>query len=258
MKKNQNGFTLLPVLAIIVVVAVAGVSLFVVQRSNNALERKANEPETISNLEPLSGDLLSPEKIKELAAAESPNVEINGIELEREHGEALFKVKFANGNVVFFNAQSGAKVNRSGSSTKDVNEGTIPVGFKTTIDFTKARDLAKAQKPGGTVRKIHLQMENGKVVYSVRFTDNARIDIDATTGAVVRNDPAHGNSSTAPNNSDSTSSNSGTETSGGTSTSSSSGGTSNDDPATHDATNDSTSGSGSGSSGGGHGTDDPR
>lgn len=258
MKKNQNGFALLPVLAVVVVVAVAGVSLFVVQRSNNTLEREANEPETISNLEPLSGDLLSPEKIKELAAAESPNVEINGIELEREHGEALFKVKFANGSVVFFNAQSGAKVNRSASSTKDVNEGTIPAAFKPAIDFTKARDLAKAQKPGGTVRKIHLQMENGKVVYSVRFTDNARIDIDATTGAVVRNDPAHGNSSTAPNNGG-TETNDDKPTSGSTSTSGS-GGTSSDDPATHDTTDASISGSnsGSGSSGGGHGTDDPR
>ncbi len=264
MRKNQKGFVLLPLLAVVVVVAVAGVSLFVVQRSNDKFQKAADEPESISNLEPLADNLLSPEKIKVLAAAEVPNVEINGIELEKEHDQTLFKVKYANGTVVLFNAQTGAKVNRSSGSNNDNGQGTIPAGFTTTLDFTKARELAKAQKPDGTIRKIHLQMENGKVVFSVRFTDNARIDVDANSGAIVRNDPGKGKSSTAPNNSNSGTSNSSTNSgsstgtsNSGTSGSNSSGSSSNDDPATHDVNDDSSGHNrGSGSSGGGSSTDD--
>jgi uncharacterized membrane protein YkoI len=79
--------------------------------------------------------------------------------------------------------------------------------------------------PGKDVSKIELETEDGVLVYSVRFSDNSRVDVHAKTAAVVHAKAAQAKSESS---SSSTSSSSG---SGSSRTS-----------------------TGSGSSGGGHGT----
>lgn len=199
-KQNLSAIRKVPLIAAAAVIVIAGVAIYAVQQNDKPVSRESAEAEEIANLEPISGELLTPERVKELAATESPNVEINGIELEREDNAVIYKVKLANGTVIYFDAKSGNKVNRSANNANEVTAGSLPAGFTTVIDFNAARDMATTLKPDGTIRKIHLQMEDGIVVYSIRFSDNARIDINAADGSVVRNDPAPGQSGTAPNN----------------------------------------------------------
>jgi len=62
----------------------------------------------------------------------------------------------------------------------------VPTAFVPAISAEKAKLLALVALPGKTVVKIELHLEEGKIVWSVGFSDKKRVDIDATTGAVVR------------------------------------------------------------------------
>lgn len=61
----------------------------------------------------------------------------------------------------------------------------VPAGFVATISADKARTIALGAHTG-TIAKLELSLEEGKVVWNVRFTDNVRVEVDATTGSVVR------------------------------------------------------------------------
>lgn len=234
MKKNEVGFAHVALVAIIVIVFITGVGIYVFKSDNSKnINREATETE--SNLvSPLPEDLLTVNKIKELATVEAPNIELTSVELENEDGVYVYKVKLANGTTLYFNAQTGEKVTHD-DEEDEPEDGTIPTGFEAAISFDKAREIALTQKPNGVIRKIELEVEEGKVVYSVRFTDDARIDIDATSGAIVRSRPAK-----TEDEADTSNSGSGSNTSGST----------NDD-----SDDDDTSNGGSGSSNSGSGSD---
>lgn len=65
-------------------------------------------------------------------------------------------------------------------------DSDVPSTFVPTVSAEKAKELALIALPGKTIIKVQLDMEGGKVVWSVRFDGDRRVDIDATTGAVVR------------------------------------------------------------------------
>ncbi len=65
-------------------------------------------------------------------------------------------------------------------------DSDVPSTFVPTISAEKAKELALIALPGKVVIKIQLDMEEGKVVWAVRFDGDRRVDIDATTGVVVR------------------------------------------------------------------------
>ncbi len=62
----------------------------------------------------------------------------------------------------------------------------VPSTFVPAITAEKAKELALIALPGKTIIKVELDKEEGKIVWSVRFDGERRVDIDATTGAVVR------------------------------------------------------------------------
>lgn len=66
---------------------------------------------------------------------------------------------------------------------------------ETTGDITEqqAIEIAQAERPGQTVRKVEIETEDGAKIYSVRFTDDSRVDVRASDGQIVRNES--GNSS---------------------------------------------------------------
>jgi uncharacterized membrane protein YkoI len=58
----------------------------------------------------------------------------------------------------------------------------------TTITLDQAKATAQAQMPGKTITKVEQENEEGSTVFSVRFSDGSRVDVDGTTGAVVRSE----------------------------------------------------------------------
>lgn len=190
-KNTQTGFALLHFLPVILAVAVVGFAGFQVydnQQKPKVVNSEA-DVKTSTLLSPLPPNLLSVDKVKELALSQKPTLSIVGVELENEDGTLVYKVKLSDGTKLAFNALTGTVY------TKDVEneiDGTaaLPADLSTLIGFAKAREIALARMPNATVHKIELESEEGKLVYSVRFTDESRVDVNATDGVVVRTKPA--------------------------------------------------------------------
>lgn len=194
MQKNKAKIIRIGSAAAVVVLVAVGSGIYITDANQKKLARSQEVNTANSTLtEELPNDLLATEKIKTLATKEAPDSDITGIELEREHGEYWYKVELANGKTLFFDAKTGEKVVRASSNeriTNDTARSAIPSAVDTEVSFAEARQIALAQKPGSTVRKIEFETEHGKLIYSVRFTDDARIDVDSTTGKIVRSEPA--------------------------------------------------------------------
>jgi uncharacterized membrane protein YkoI len=166
-----------PVLAVLVVLVFVGTTSAAVtsSRLNSQREQESAIP---TDLEATLGV----DDIRAIALAEVPNGSITGIELEQEDGVLLYKVKFSDGSFRLYNANTGDLVNKNEFETDE----SVPSGFVPSISLQEARTIAQNQRPGKTITKIELEVEEGVVVYSVRFSDDGRVDVNAANGAVVR------------------------------------------------------------------------
>lgn len=244
-KNSQAGIAhLVPLLAVVIVVVVAA-GVYIARNQSDSAQLASSQSSTDSSglNQPLPADLLTVTKVKELAAVQKPDIAIVGVELEQEDGVLVYKVKLADGSVLNLDAKTGKLVTKTEkNSQSNTGEEPLVAGTQPAISFDKAREIALQRKPGGVIRKIELEQENGKLVYSVRFTDDARVDVAASDGSVVR-EKAGGTSSGSGSNSGS----------------GSSGGSSGDDASDEEGGSHSgRSGSGSSGSGSGGSDDDGR
>ena len=257
LQKDQRGVAHLAFMGIIVAALVVMVGVYVAKQNQPKKTSSSVSSETLSTelAEPLPSTLLNIDKVKSLAATDAPNIVLAGIELQKDDGKLIYEVKLADGSHLYYDASTGAKITNI-NNDDETEESTLPPNLDLKIDFAKAREIALAKKTDSAVKKIQLEVEDGVVVFSVRFSDGTRIDINAIDGTVVRiktkaASESKGHSSTGG-------------TSGSSDTSSGSGSSTNDhDEADghdntdghHDSSGSSTSGSGSnsGSSGSGSG-----
>lgn len=173
-KKMKLG-TGLAALALLLVVGTVSAGIGS-DRTRLASEKKVEIPANLN-------DVLSVNDIREKALAQVPGGVITGVELENEHGVLLYKVKFNDGSFRLFNAKTGELFNKStGIETDD----SVPAGFAAQVDLSAAREIAQKQRPGKSINKVELETENGTVVYSFRFSDGGRVDVNASNGSVVR------------------------------------------------------------------------
>lgn len=61
-------------------------------------------------------------------------------------------------------------------------EDALPTG---SISIDEARAIAEEAHPGSSVNKIEVETEHGAVVFSVRFDDGAKVDVDSN-GSIVK------------------------------------------------------------------------
>lgn len=185
------------IVAILAVVLVVGGASAIVSSSNakNQLLRETSIPETLDGLVPI-------DQIRQTAQNDVPEGTILGIELEQEDEGLLYKVKFSDGTVRFYDARTGLVISKS--DEKDENED-VPADFNANLTLQEARDIAQNQRPGKIISKIELESENGIIVFSVRFTDGGRVDVNAENGSVVRvrnGDTSSSNRSSGDDNDD--------------------------------------------------------
>lgn len=244
--KQQSGVAhLFLVLILAGVIAAAGIGAYMAYDRQAKLSSATEAKDLPANLD----GLLTADKVKALAQDAEPGTAVQKMELKLEDSDLVYQVVLANGKVLLFNAKTGAKLALAGNPTASPANGVanLPGSLVSLIGFDKARSTALAQKPGGVIRKIELESEEGQTVYSVRFADGGRVDINATTGAVVRVVTA----TTTATPKASTTTPKSTSTPGSTDDHSGS-----DDSGSHSGSSGSGS-SGSGSSGSGHdGSDD--
>ena len=202
---HQRQFMRASGVAVIAIVAVSGLAVNAQQQSNQRQSTIESNLEVPAQLD----GVLAIEQMRTLAEKDKPaGASITKIELENEHGTVLYKVKFSDGSYRLYDAKTGLAFVDSTSVEKDES---IPAGFVAGITVQQARDIAAGQRPGKTITKVQLETEEGKVVYSVRFSDNGRVDISATDGSVisVRQGESQSSSGGGSSNDDSTDDSSG-------------------------------------------------
>lgn len=190
-------------------------TFYAVNNRNDSLAREAEIKDIIELPENLS-NVLGIEEMKTLANTDTPSgATITGVEIENEHGAVLYKVKFSDGSFRLYDAVTGLRYIETTDSVE--TDESVPSDFVLGISLQQARDIASAKRPGKTITKIELEMEEGKAVYSVRFSDGGRVDVNATDGSVLRVREASNSTSSINSSDDSDDSNDDSQRSGSSS-----------------------------------------
>lgn len=190
MRINQKGFSHVEVLMGLAVVGLIGVfSWYIVSANNDSNDTQASvgeqeEQETIDQLPDDVSTIKTIEEVRELAKTDSSE-DIVGVELEAEDGVTLYVVHLSDGTVYAYDAFTGARVEYD-DNHDDEDDEPLPADFEAKISIQQAIATANNKRPNSKVEKVEIEVESGVVVYSVRFTDDSRVDVNATTGAVVR------------------------------------------------------------------------
>jgi prepilin-type N-terminal cleavage/methylation domain-containing protein len=185
--KSQNGFTVVEILIVVAVIGLVGFlgwRFLDSQQQNNKPTSQLNSQAVLP--ESLAG-IKSIDEIIALATTEIAERQVLAVELEQEDEALVYSMKLSDGTMLIFDARTGDKVQlKSTDSVETDDDMPLPAGFKPAITFDVAIQTAKAERPGKVVQKVELEQEDGIVVYSVRFSDDGRVDVDATTGSVLR------------------------------------------------------------------------
>lgn len=178
---NQRTFIFAGVAALLLFSTTA---IYAANSRSQSMERQSIIEDVVELPQNLDG-LKTLDEMRTLAQKDAPEgATIIKVEVENEHGTVLYKVKFSDGSYRLYDAITGLSYVDSSSGLE--SDESVPAGFVAGITIQQARDIAASQRPGKVITKIELEVEEGKVVYSVRFSDNGRVDIDATNGDVVR------------------------------------------------------------------------
>ena len=189
-QKTQSGFSGVPVLLGILALVIVGASGFYVYQKNNTKKgsvASVNETQEIAKLDPLPTDLSAVKPVDEIKSAVilPDGVTIVGVELELENAQLVYKVKLSDNSVLLFDATTGLKIDKVAEVENETEDGDVPKDSTTAVSIDQARKIASDSMPGKTIRKIKLEAEHGAIVFSVRFVDGSRVDVDATTGAIT-------------------------------------------------------------------------
>lgn len=190
-KNSQNGFSgVIVLLGILSLVVVGAGGLAVYNNSQNKSQNASISTEDeVEILEMLPTDLagVQPVSIIQEKVALTDGVTIVSVELESEDGVLFYKVKLSDGSVVYFNALTAEVTTKPSDSDDDESEdGSIPSEFVASVSVDAARKIAQDIFPEKVIHKIKLKLEDGVVVYSIRFQGGARVDVSAVDGTVTR------------------------------------------------------------------------
>lgn len=185
--KDQHGFTVVEILLVVAVVGIVGVVGWKVVGNQGGAPKPSTQldnalvlPDSLDGVKPI-------DEIMTLAAAEIAARQVLATELEQEDEGLVYSIKLSDGSVLVFDARTGVKVQLKSPDGAETDTDTpLPAGFKPTVALVTAVQTAKTQRPGKVVEKVELEVEDGIVVYSVRFSDDGRVDVDATSGNVLR------------------------------------------------------------------------
>lgn len=175
--------------AVLAVLIIGGVALHAYRtyQASSPLSSSEQKVGTREALPPNLDGLLPVEAVKELPT-DANQAPVTDLALENRSGLLIYVLTLKNGAKLGFNAVSGEAVALQDDSkaANQEKEGSLPANFIVNTSFEKARQLAQAAFPNGKIHRIQLRAEGDIVTLRVRFADNARVDINAANGDVVR------------------------------------------------------------------------
>ena len=186
---SQSGFSAVEILMVAVVVLLVGAVGYSAYNQFVAGDKgvaSVSSSQSLSESEAELSDVLALPKITEIAASQVGDLKIVGIELEANDSGMVYVVHYSDGSSVVFDAMSGEKLALKDNNNDDIEGKAFPSDFTAKITIQEAISIAKQKRPNSTLQKVEIEIENGVVVYSVRFTDESRVDVSASDGTVQR------------------------------------------------------------------------
>ncbi len=188
LKNNESGIAHLGIILAVLIVELGATGYYVYRnsRTDSGVNQSQQENTVDDVISELPSDLLTLDKVEELAKAENSAATITGIQLESEDGTLIYLVRFSDSSKLLFNAQTGTKV--SGLNVDDDKDDSddLPANFTVGISITKAFQIATAQNPNSKIKQIELEEDDSIIVYKVKFQDETKVIINAKTGALVK------------------------------------------------------------------------
>lgn len=195
MKSTRNktqiisGFSAVEILIVIVVVGLlAGLGYTAYNQFSGSSQNSAiSTSETLESSLDQIDDILDLAEIQNIAVEEISDSEIVGLELEVDDGVLLYVVHYANGASRVFNAANGEIVQLEDNDNDEIDDSKpLPANFVARLTIQEAIRIAQQQRTNSQIRKVEIELENGVVVYSIRFTDESRVSVRATDGEIQR------------------------------------------------------------------------
>lgn len=190
MKKSEVGSAHVIIIVVIVVaiVGVLGVTFYTTLTKQSTVANSTDTTALAPIDDTLPSDLLPIDQVSDIALESSTDTSLNAVNLTIEDGIYVYEIHLSNGKTLYINAQTGKIITKE-ATVKDESETDTsekPVKVAPSISFEDARKKAISLHSSSQVTKINLETEDGKLVFSVRFADKFRVDIDAVSGEVVR------------------------------------------------------------------------
>jgi len=187
-KKSQEGaIGAVGILLVVVVVAVVGYAGWrVVSSDDDSTKANINttqETDVAGSLPTNLEGFKTLEEITELAGSGVAGVDIIDFVLEEKDGEFIYKVIFSDGRKVRLNASSGEILSEETTDVSD--DDKIPAGLTLTVTPAQAYAMASTYSDSAVV-KIEFEVEDDKITYKVEFKDGSKVEIDASSGTVVK------------------------------------------------------------------------
>jgi hypothetical protein len=184
---SEKGFTAIEAGILAVAVVLTGVLGWKFYEASTNKQSASNASQ-IENLDMQTSDLdniTDLAAIRQAATTSNANATVEHIELElNSDSKLVYKVQLSDGTVSVYSAHTGELIKTV--SGKERTSEALPSTFNGGIGFARALEIAKANRPDSKVFKIELELESGVVVYSVRFGDKSRVDVNAEDGSIVR------------------------------------------------------------------------
>ena len=145
-----------------------------------------------------SSSYITADRAKQIALADaglsSSNVVFIRAQQDWDDGRAVYEVEFYSGNIEY-DYEIDAITGAIRSADRDVEGFTVPntssSSSTATITADRAKQIALAEVPGGTVFKCQLDRDDGRLIYEVEVysgTTEYDFEIDANTGAIISRD----------------------------------------------------------------------
>lgn len=183
--QNQAGSATAALLVVLAVVVIGGAGYLVYVKNHDTTTAHVATTPAADHLPAKLAGLKTLAEVKPKAKADADGQDIVSVDLQQDGGKPVYMFKLANGRILLYDAKTGGKLtDRKTTVGKDAQ--ALPDQFVPTITMEQAMQTAQAQLPGKTVTKIQLQNEERVVVYSVRFSQGGRVDVNAKTGELVK------------------------------------------------------------------------
>lgn len=186
-RNNETGIAHLGLVLLLVgVLGVVGLGYWRVSSSNKTVNRSADDSqiEQVQTLPQNLQDLKTLDEVGVIAGATS-DVSIIKFVLESKDGAFVYKVVLSNGKKLVIDASTG---NVLSEETTDVSEDDkIPAGIQITTSPADAYRLAAANSTS-PIKSIEMEVEDKKVVYKIEFLDGSKVEIDASSGAILKSE----------------------------------------------------------------------